>query len=87
MADAAAREADDGSVGASRPERPELIRSIRHVPLVQSPEQGLRDSRARRLKMSRFSSPRLAGRGRVRGLGEWPHLFNCAPVLQMTTLD
>ena len=37
------------------------------------------------LKMSPFPSPRLfAGRGRVRGLGEWPHLFNYAPILQMT---
>jgi hypothetical protein len=32
-----------------------------------------------------FPSPRLfAGRGRVRGLGEWPHLFIYAPVLLMT---
>jgi hypothetical protein len=32
-----------------------------------------------------FPSPRLfAGRGRVRGLGEWPHLFNYAPILQTT---
>ena len=35
--------------------------------------------------MSPFLSPRLfAGRGRVSGLGERPHLFNYAPVLQMT---
>ena len=35
--------------------------------------------------MPLFPSPRKeAGRGRVRGLGKWPHLFNCAPILQMT---
>jgi hypothetical protein len=32
--------------------------------------------------LSPFPSPRLfAGRGRVRGLGEWPHLFNYAPIV------
>ena len=37
------------------------------------------------LKPSLFPSPRLfAGRGRVRGLGEWPRLFNYAPILQTT---
>src|SRR5580700_9428716 len=32
-----------------------------------------------------FSSPRLfAGRGRVRGLGDWPQLFNQPQTLQIT---
>src|SRR5271170_6138977 len=30
------------------------------------------------------SPPLFAGRGRVSGLGEWPRLFNYAPILRMT---
>ena len=45
--------------------------------LPETPRAEHHNWRTRRRKRPPFSSPRLfAGRGRVRGVGDWPHVFN-----------